>query len=185
MQQKRCDMAIRYSFKNPEMIIAGSALIVSLITAFVSIYSAFIDRAYARSSVWPRIEIARGHDSKSYFRYLVSNNGTGPALIQYARVTYNGEAIPNWQTLFAKYGIANEGMAQSHIGTTVLPAQKQINPVEINNAAFYSKHYSQDHLISIELCYCSIYNECWLVDRENQPQPVAQCSIDDSQRFLQ
>ena len=87
-------MTTRYSFKNPEMIIAASALIVSLITAFVSIYSAFIDRAYARSSVWPRIELARGHNTKSSFRYIVSNNGTGPALIQYARVTYDGEAIP-------------------------------------------------------------------------------------------
>lgn len=178
-------MTTRYSFRNPEMIIAVSALIVSLITAFVSIYSAFIDRAYARSSVWPRIELARGHDTKSKFRYIVSNNGTGPALIQYARVTYDGEAIPTWQTLFTKYGLANEGMTQSHIGTTVLPAQKQINPVEINNAAFFSKHYAHDDLIGIELCYCSIYEECWLVDRENQPQPVEQCRIDDSQRFLQ
>ncbi len=40
-------MATGHSFKNPEMIIAVSALIVSLITAFASIYSAFIDRAYA------------------------------------------------------------------------------------------------------------------------------------------
>ena len=36
-------MATGHSFKNPEMIIAVSALIVSLITAFASIYSAFID----------------------------------------------------------------------------------------------------------------------------------------------
>ncbi len=49
------------------MIIAGSALLVSLITAFVSIYSAFIDRAYARASVWPRLEIFRSYNDGYFF----------------------------------------------------------------------------------------------------------------------
>ncbi len=76
-------MATGHSFKNPEMIIAVSALIVSLITAFASIYSAFIDRAYARSSVWPRLEIHRSYSDKdSSFSYMVNNKGTGPAVIK-------------------------------------------------------------------------------------------------------
>ncbi|WP_445768576.1 hypothetical protein [Rheinheimera sp.] len=60
-------MTTRYNLRNPEMIIAGSALLVSLITAFVSIYSAFIDRAYARASVWPRLEIFRSYNDGYFF----------------------------------------------------------------------------------------------------------------------
>ena len=39
--------------------------------------------------------------------------------------------------------------------------------------------------LQIELCYCSIYDECWLVDRYNEPKPIAQCNIDQNQRFMQ
>ena len=42
-------------YKNPEMIVALSALIIGLVTAFTSIYSAYVDREYARASVWPRL----------------------------------------------------------------------------------------------------------------------------------
>ena len=44
-------------YKNPEMIVALSALFIGLVTAFTSIYSAYVDREYARASVWPRLEI--------------------------------------------------------------------------------------------------------------------------------
>ena len=49
-------------YKNPEMIIALTALFIGLLTAFISIYSAYTDRAYAKASVWPKIEIFRSHN---------------------------------------------------------------------------------------------------------------------------
>jgi hypothetical protein len=42
-----------------------------------------------------------------------------------------------------------------------------------------------DENLSIELCYCSIYEECWVTNRKNTPQPVEICIIDDADRFLQ
>jgi hypothetical protein len=71
-------------YKNPEMIIALTALFIGLLTAFISIYSAYTDRAYAKASVWPKIEISRSHNVDS-FSYGVANKGTGPALIKYAK----------------------------------------------------------------------------------------------------
>ncbi|MCW8108308.1 hypothetical protein OPS25_07355 [Alteromonas ponticola] len=38
-------------FKKPEMMVALSALFIGLITAGVSVYSAYVGRAYARASV--------------------------------------------------------------------------------------------------------------------------------------
>ena len=73
-------------YKSPEMIVALSALIIGLVTAFTSIYSAYVDREYARASVWPRLEIFRSFNGNSSFSYGVSNNGTGPALIKYAKI---------------------------------------------------------------------------------------------------
>lgn len=174
-------MTTRYNFKHPEMIIAGSALIVSLITAFVSIYSAFIDRAYARASVWPRLEISRSY-SKEHFFYSVSNKGTGPAVVQYARLSLDDQPVTSWSEYLHKQLGQEAEHVQSHIGSLVISAGENIKPMQIKGTKVALQLAEQDSL-SIELCYCSIYNECWLVDRGNNPQPVAQCHIDNSIRF--
>lgn len=44
------------------------------------------------------------------------------------------------------------------------------------NAALFLE---ADKKMSIELCYCSIYDECWVTDRSNQPKPVEQCIINE------
>ena len=180
-------MTTRYSFKNPEMIIAGSALIVSLITAFVSIYSAFIDRAYARASVWPRLEIHRSYnasENKPFFLYTVSNKGTGPAVIKFARLSVNEQSILTWADYFRLHSQQTVSHVQSHLGSLVLTAGEQLTPMHVSDAAV-AKLLVDNDVLQIELCYCSIYDECWLVDRFNEPKPIAQCDIDQSQRFMQ
>lgn len=42
-----------------------------------------------------------------------------------------------------------------------------------------------DGQVLIELCCCSIYEQYWVVDRNNQPKEVAQCEIANAQRFVQ
>ncbi len=176
-------MTTGYSLRNPEMIIASSALIVSLITAFVSIYSAFIDRAYALASVWPRLEISRSFGD-NHFSYIVSNKGTGPAVIQYAQMTSDEQLIRSWPEYLHKITGNKVDHVQSHIGEKVLSDGEQIRPLQITDAESVKMLATHDSL-NIALCYCSIYHECWLVDRANQPRPITQCTIDDKQRFLQ
>ena len=110
-------------YKNPEMIVALSALIIGLVTAFTSIYSAYVDREYARASVWPRLEIFRSYNVNA-FSYGVHNNGTGPALIKYAKV-YDGENyLKTWKELEAF-----QNVRQSHLSNRTLSPQKSITPV--------------------------------------------------------
>lgn len=176
-------MTTRYSFRNPEMIIAGSALIVSLITAFVSIYSAFIDRAYARASVWPRLEISRSVGENN-FSYNISNKGTGPADIRYARLTFDNQLVKSWPEYLKLLTGTSVVHIQSHMGSIVMSAGDRIRPLQVHQSDAAKVLADRDSL-SIELCYCSIYDECWLADRFNQPKSVKDCKIDDSQRFLQ
>lgn len=180
-------MTTSYSFKNPEMIIASSALLVSLITAFVSIYSAFIDRAYARASVWPRLEIYRSYndgDKNPYFLYAVTNKGTGPAVIKFARLSSNEQTITKWADYLTLRTGRTVPHGQSHLGSLVLTAGEKLTPMHVADAEAAKVLVEKDTL-QIELCYCSIYDECWLVDRANDPTPIAECAVDDRQRFLQ
>lgn len=165
-------------YKNPEMIVALSALFIGLVTAFTSIYSAYVDREYARASVWPRLEIFRSYNVNS-FSYGVTNNGTGPALIKYAKIQYGSKYIKTWKEIASFNNIT-----QSHIGNSTLSPQNNITPVSYKgvDAKVFVK---ADDLIRIELCYCSIYEECWVIDRGNRPTPVEACAIDKEQKFLQ
>jgi hypothetical protein len=166
-------------YKNPEMIVALSALLIGLVTAFTSIYSAYVDREYARASVWPRLEIFRSFSRNSSFSYSVSNNGTGPALIKYAKIKSGSRYIKTWKDIEAFQNIR-----QSHISNRTLSPQKSITPV-LYKGEDTTSLLKADDLISIELCYCSIYNECWIIDRENRPRATEVCMADETQMFLQ
>ena len=166
-------------YKSPEMIVALSALLIGLVTAFTSIYSAFVDREYARASVWPRLEIFRSFNGNSSFSYGVSNNGTGPALIKYAKVQDGSKYIKTWQEIKAFQNIR-----QSHISNRTLSPQNSITPVSYKGEDANSL-VKADAVISIELCYCSIYEECWVIDRSNRPIEVEACIVENNQKFLQ
>lgn len=165
-------------YRNPEMIVALSALLIGLVTAFTSIYSAYVDREYARASVWPRLEILRSFSGDS-FSYEVANNGTGPALIKYAKIKSGSTRIKMWKD------IKNfENIRQSHISNRTLPAQQNITPVFYKGKNINAL-VSADKNITIELCYCSIYDECWVIDRSNRPESVEACFIHEADKFLQ
>jgi len=160
------------------MIVALSALLIGLVTAFTSIYSAYVDREYARVSVWPRLEIFRSFNGAS-FSYGVSNNGTGPALIKYAKVQDGSKYIKTWKEIKAFQNIR-----QSHISNRTLSPQNSITPVSYKGEKANTL-LKADALISIELCYCSIYEECWVIDKSNRPTAVEACTVENKQMFLQ
>ena len=137
--------------------------------------------SYARASVWPRVELYRSFSPKDeLFSYGIMNNGTGPAIIKYVKVIYNEKPIKKWSDF-----IAATNLVQSHIGTRILPSQANFSAVSIKDKAYLTEILKMDEQVAIELCYCSIYDECWLVDRSNQPIEIAQCEISDEQRFMQ
>jgi len=165
-------------YRNPEMIVALSALLIGLVTAFTSIYSAYVDRAYSRAAVWPRLEILRSFNLDS-FSYSVTNNGTGPALIKHAKIKYGSKYIERWSDVKKITGIK-----QSHIGNRTLSPQNTITPLSYKGEDA-EMFLTADESIGIELCYCSIYDECWVIDRRNHPVLIESCIVNDEQAFMQ
>lgn len=178
-------MSKRYSFKNPEMIIAGSALLVSLITAFVSIYSAYTDRSYARASVWPRLELFFNYIEEEYFAWGVTNKGTGPALIRYARLTYEGQPIRSWPEYLTLRTGRPVQHTQSFIYSRVVSAGETVKALHTTDMEA-AKLIVADNNLEIEICYCSVYNECWLIGNSSlEPKAISHCQIDEALRFMQ
>lgn len=165
-------------YKKPEMIIALSALIASLVATIVSIYSAYTDRQYARASVWPRLEIFQNHSGiPPMFSFSVANSGTGPAIIKHAIVSYDDKPIKKWTDI---PNIPN--VRQSHISSRILPAQQQVVPLQLtgDKTKEFLEHQQK---IKITLCYCSIYEECWITNRSNNPIAIESCRAEPALKF--
>ncbi len=165
-------------YKKPEMIVAFSALLISVVTAIIGIYSAYIDRAYARASVWPRVEVFRSFGDQ-HFEYGVTNAGTGPALIKYAKIEFENKAIKLWGD------IPNiPDFTQSHLSSRILPSQSTIKPI-VYKGKESSEFLKIDESINISICYCSIYDECWVTNRSNNPKEIESCIIKNEVKFSQ
>ncbi|TQV74163.1 hypothetical protein FKG94_16270 [Exilibacterium tricleocarpae] len=165
-------------YKSPEMLVALSALFIGVLTAIISIYSAYIDRAYARASVWPKLEIYRSFRGDT-FSYVVANRGTGPAIIEYAKINVGEKIIKRWDEvdIFSKIG-------QSHISSVTLTPEQTVTPL-LYEGDLVSDILELDKSIGMELCYCSVYGDCWVVNRNNEAKPTGECFIKNEEAFIQ
>ena len=169
-------------YTQPEMLVAISALITSLVAVVVAMYSAYIDRAYAKASVWPSVLIARSWQSNRY-EYIVLNQGNGPAIINYVTMKVNGQPVTQWQdvlNIVAPDLLVN--YQQSHISNGVIRPGQQIDAFKVNDPKMVSALLKAT--FEVEMCYCSIYEDCWISTGVEAPQAVSMCEIPGN-RFLQ
>ena len=173
-------------YRNPEMIVALAAVILSVFTVLVGAYSATIDRAYARASVWPRLEMGQSYTQSSY-GYFVSNRGTGPALIEHVRLAVDGQPKADWAEVLDAYGAPEKRQyLQSQIDGRTLSAGQDIQVFQTKDKNLIDRLVSSTGPpMSVEICYCSIYQQCWQVDQRNRPIEVDVCELPETERFLQ
>ncbi|MEM7084493.1 MAG: hypothetical protein AAF465_17365 [Pseudomonadota bacterium] len=171
-------------YQKTEMIVALSAVIVSVAAVLVSVYSAWIDRSFARASTWPRLEIGRSFDGQS-LSFTVSNQGTGPAVIRYAVLEHNQTRYTTWaKWANAEFDVPSFNFMQSHISTRVLSPGKELN-VFITQDNALALAIAKSDPTHLTLCYCSVFDQCWLTDSTNQPKPIADCDTTPETPFAQ
>lgn len=180
----------RVWYKRADMIVGLSALLVSLVAVIVGVYSAYVDRAYARSSVWPSVQIYRSYYKENEqgdwnYSYLILNNGTGPALIKSVQIKLDKQNLKNWSELRVGTGIDQANYSQSQLNKSVIPANQRIVFFQTSDEKLINGLNSIDEKLQFEVCYCSIYDECWQVNRSSVTEEVEKCQIIDKQEFDQ
>ncbi len=179
--------------------------VVGIFTGAVALYAALIESDAVRrqldASVWPRLEFGTDNWSKEavarsgewdaeespLFRFTILNSGIGPARIRSVRVTIDGEPQEAWETGLRKLtGRDLDGFGSSTISGRVLQAGGVINAVSFwgDDASLVRDSLPRSdgdgNRIRIEVCYCAVYDSCWLTDGEDEaiggePAPVKKC----------
>ena len=177
----------------PEMLIALSAIIISLCALVVSLYETSLIRQEQRASVWPHLMVGPSFQSKRFI-FIVHNTGIGPARIRDVEVTVNGERVLNWVSMLeAITGVSDSfNLTYSQINKRVIPPD---DPFEMFSVSVGEDGIDEELALlltretehyNISICYCSVYDECWTVNTSsNIPEEthVNDCSPEQGRSF--
>lgn len=148
----------------PDMLVAFSAMLVGTCALVVSIFEVRIMREEQRANAWPRVEAFVNTGSTYVMR--LTNKGFGPALIRSVVLTVDGKPIKEWHELMLSVFRDSVDYTQAKITDTVLAPQDQLEifkPVAGDSIARALSNASGR--IGIEICYCSVYEDCWWLRR--------------------
>jgi len=201
-------MKMRYRIV--ELIVAASVVVISVASLFVAVHQSIVMERTLAASVWPVMEFQHGnYDSEAGRRSITldfANNGLGPAQVRYMRLLDDGQPIDSMQHYLAEC-CAPEDLDQTarldHIGqlfrddhlllVTDVIGGRVFAPQQTVTFARFDYPDDRDGQLAwaaldavrfeleIELCYCSVFDECWLARFPQQSrEPVNQCRIDSA-----
>lgn len=173
------------------MLTAVVAVVIGVLQTNVMTSEMEMARKYQKLSVKPALWITQSlleGSSGFKFAYHFTNNGLGPAIIQSFSLKYQNQSMTNWQQLLiaiSKNHHSDINYAQSEFASLrkalpkgyILPAGNQFIPLSISVAPDAAKLLSQAKSdITIELCYCSMYQDCWFNQGfGSEPQDIPAC----------
>jgi hypothetical protein len=147
------------------------------------------------ASTLPIIRFTTGNmdETVKAVHFDLRNGGTGPAIIEWFRIKWNGQPTNGPSDLLdrcCRQQTPRVGSAwQNVVSWRNLPAGQSESVFQIRAAdadpVFYHLLDSEARFkIEVEGCYCSVLNECWITDFKLRPRQVHACeSIPDSQRW--
>lgn len=175
-------------------------LIAVLIAAAAAVAAIYQTRLMARQqaiSVWPYAQmwagIAIGENrtgvDEAPFSFNIANKGVGPAIIETVSVRRNGKDIRGIPALL--YMLADENdVSRSDLHGKI--AEASLDPGEVVQAGevrWIVRAYEdriarlaaievyQKQTVEVELCYCSLYEDCWrLTFPQAKPVKVGRCT---------
>ena len=149
----------------PEMLVAISAIVVSLCALIVSIHESTIMRESQFAAVWPYMGLNTSF-GPDYFRLSVSNDRIGPAKIKYIKFHDQDTAFyftHNFISYFNKKdSIGIKNYQYSNVTGTVIRASETIELFSINDTSAVKNFIRKFGSYDFEICYCSVFDECWL-----------------------
>jgi hypothetical protein len=128
---------------------------------------------------------------RSGFIWTVQNNGLGPALIQSVIVSVDGKPQSNWNDVCKALGITKSfSSTMSEVSGRVLPPdmnrETTIDAIHVIAAPEAKLFYEGRKRLAMEICYCSVYEECWVAHFGKQKvDRVERCSTEGTVQFTQ
>ena len=181
---------VRLSFLQAVLAVAG------LFTGAVALYAALTEseavRKQAQASVWPYaqvlVESSVGAEVPA-FSLSLANSGVGPARFYETRVTLDGKTLTSWREVLAHVGTPDAPYSHGFSTGRVLRAGEEVVLFSTTDRDAVMALVDRSGAGGAEflICYCSIYEDCWVRDGASPlatPEPVEACPSHGANRFL-
>ena len=162
--------------------------IAGVIIAIVALYAALTESAAVRhqtaAAVWPFVQMSiedYDSDHTATFKLSFTNAGVGPARMRDLRLIINGEPIRNWEHAVRQLeGDTTAEVGRNFLRNRVLSPDETIALISTSDPDLARRFQAAiaNPNNSITYCYCSIFDECWLADSQQDlqnPEPVERC----------
>lgn len=153
--------------------------VIGIVTGSIALYAGLTEADAARkqqeAAVWPMLQMAiddYDEDAKEpIFRIMARNAGIGPARIVGFRVTLGGKEQTGWNEAFTTLAGSHEGVLRSYFSGRVMSAGEEVDVVLARGAiarAALQRTYAAPTRLEWEVCYCSVFDKCWVSNSEGQ-----------------
>lgn len=155
----------------------------------------------AKAQLWPRLRVGLdqsydGAELKS-LEFKLSNDGTGPALIEYIAIGYNGNYATSWFNLWSAANIPDSiprAITNQLINNRVIQAGERYVFLSLNDNPALMETVLSDIRdgkgLEMTLCYKSVFDEHWIIDGKiddlvfTVPVQVDSCTTKGKPLFL-
>jgi hypothetical protein len=152
------------------LLVGLIAIAISVISLFVYIFQTRLMARQLHSSVWPRVEWVHGNVGGTYIEVI--NKGIGPAIISDHKMRLDGKEIKTPAELLEKlFGPDSKSLRcgqslnclTAYIDGRVMEPGEAFKPFIVTDSLYAHKLDSafQVNHFEMEICYCSIYEDCW------------------------
>lgn len=150
-----------------------AAIVTAVAAVAIAVYEARITREQQKKSVWPYVMQYNSYAGSDYVRY-VENVGLGPAIVSSFEIDVGDSVYASWRPLVE--GFTNTDttyFVYSDFGDgSVLKSGERLDLLRIPDSASAAKFDAHRSSLQTTVCYCSLYEECW-IDRSGEPRPRA------------
>lgn len=194
MTAKKPNLLLQLKFENVGAIAAIISSIAAVIVGAAALYIAWdqarVMRAQQHAAVWPILSIDLETEidgSQLTVQFLAENAGIGPALLRHAELRNAQGVIHSWaafrDALPDDIAKSDQVSHASVPGRALFPGRKTTPysltwDLDENPDLTIKKMEPWLENTSLEICYCSVFDRCWVQSSDNQAaaQPVPACA---------
>lgn len=165
------------------VLITIPTFVISIALAYATFVQADATRKIQRSETWPYISYGTSNISDEgvdEVSFKLGNDGVGPARVKQLEFLYDGRPIKSprqfLQTCCGDPPDHPTPFMSSNPTVVLRPAETTQFirlPKRPENLAVWNKLEQERWKVVIRACYCSIFDDCWVMDsRVSDPLPV-------------
>ena len=172
--------------KRPEdQWIAMAAVFIAVCALLLSVYEGRAARAHERLSALPVLMMPFFYNDDGA-GFVLHNSGLGSARLKWFEATVDKKPQPDWRALCDALGVSSDVRFDFLIpGREVLmregPGSKILWVPPGPNAS--APLILGRERVFLRLCFCSLYDECWMATDHGAPTPIPSCEPAPEVRF--